>query len=226
MHSKGKNKTLFTVYALIMMCGVAWASVNKFSQDIRLPSQQVLEKQTVTDADLAVPSALVSAHAGVSGALVTITSFLTQPDVPRNIVVVAGGTSADIGTCTITATGKNIHNSTITETFAITANTAATQTGAKAFKSVSSVAIPAACEDSPYGATFSVGTGAKLGLNKCLDSADHFAWAGLDGAYEGTRPTVVADADEVEKNVATLSTALDGAKDANLFYIQNFRCRP
>ena len=45
-----------------------------------------------------------------------------------------------------------------------------------------------------------------------------------DGVYEGTRPTCVADADEVEKNVCDPNTAANGSVDFTFYFIQNFRC--
>ncbi len=55
-----------------------------------------------------------------------------------------------------------------------------------------------------------VGTGAKLGLPVCLDRNTVVA-AFLGGAREAVAPTVVVDADELEKNTVTLNSALNGS---------------
>jgi hypothetical protein len=192
-------------------------------RDIKPATQAMLEKQTVTAPLLAVTTRLKNAQATSATLVTTITSFVAQPDVPRNIVVTTGGTTADCKAANVTVTGTNFYGATISETFAIADNQAGATTGAKAFKTVSSVSIPA---QDGAGCTYSVGTGAKLGMKSCMDSEAHFFQAGLGGAFESTRPTVVASASAVESNTMTLSTALDGAKDVIAFYAQNFRCHP
>jgi hypothetical protein len=117
--------------------------------------------------------------------------------VPRNITVTPGGTTADVAAGNITVTGTNFYNEVITEDIAILANASTIVSGAKAFKTVTSVVFP--IQDGA-GATYTIGVGDVLGLKNCLDSAGDVAWAVFNNAYEGTRPTCVADADEVEKN--------------------------
>ncbi len=131
-----------------------------------------------------------------------------QPDVPRNITATAGGTGTDIGAVAVVVTGKNVWGQSITETLpAFTANTPGTVVGSKAFYSVDTVTIPA---HDGLGATTQVGTGAKLGLPTTL-SRNTVVAAYLGGTKEGTPPTVVVDADEVEKNTVTLNSALNGS---------------
>lgn len=202
--------------------------VERRSSDLRLPSQAVLEKQTITTPVVAAATRILSAHAGVTATSpVTVTTFAAQPDVPRNLTVTPSGTTADVTACTVTITGKDYWGATISENFAIT-NTQSTATvGVRAFKTVTSVLIPAACESGgTHAATWGVGIGSKLGLSKCMAAADSFFHAGLAGVKESTAPTIAADPTEVSKNTASLNGTLDGTKNVTLWFVQNFRCHP
>jgi hypothetical protein len=88
---------------------------------------------------------------------------------------------------------------------------------------VSQIVFPA---QDGAGATFDVGVLDALGLHRCMDATGHIIQATLDGTYEATRPTCLVDVDEVEKNTCDLDGTLDGAKDVEVFFIQNFRCLP
>lgn len=192
-------------------------------RDLKPATQMMVEKQTITTPALGNATVMKALTATSSSVTTNITTFLAQPDVPRNIVITTGGTTADCKLASVTVTGTNFYGATITEAFAIADNQAGATTGVKAFKTVSSVSIPA---QDGAGCTYSVGTGAKLGLKVCMATADHFFHAGLAGTKEATAPTVVADASHVEGNTAALSTALDGTKTVNLFFAQNFACHP
>lgn len=142
-----------------------------------------------------------------NGAQQVITTGITNPAVCRNVTATAGGTAGDIKAIAVVVAGTNIRGEAITETLpAFTENTAGTVVGNKAFKTVTSITIPA---HDGTGATTAVGTGAKLGLPVEMPR-DTVLNAYLNGVREGTRPTVAFDADEVEKNTVALSTALDG----------------
>lgn len=143
-----------------------------------------------------------------NGAQQVITTGITNPDVPRCITATAGGTSDDVKAIQVVIAGTNINGEAITETLpAFTVNTTGTVTGSKAFKTVTSITIPA---HDGTGATTAIGVGAKLGLPAAL-TRDTVLNAYLGGARESTRPTVTVDNDEVEKNVVTLNSALDGS---------------
>lgn len=208
----------------VSVCGHA-DRVEKRSRDLILPNQIVPVKQSIVNPALGAAGAILDDHAGnTSAAAVSVTSGITQPDVPRAVSITSGGTTNDVAACTITVSGTSIRNDSISEDFTFTANEAATKTGTKAFKTITQVAFPASCEDSPFGATWDVNTTDKLGLKHCLAAAGHLIMSVFDGAYEATRATVAADADEVEKNTADINGTLDGAKDLDLFYFQNYRC--
>lgn len=222
------RKEIFAfILGFVLITVAAHAAVERREFDLKLPSQQQVEKQTIPAPALGASGAVLNDNAGnTSAAAVLVSSGFTQPDVPRAISITPGGTTADVAACTITVTGKNIQNQTISDTFAFAANASTVTTGTKAFKSITSVSFPAACEDSPFGATWDVDTTDKLGLRRCMDKAGHALMTTFAGAYETTRATVTADNDEVEKNTVDPNGTLDATKDLEVFYFQNFRCKP
>lgn len=202
-------------------------SINVQRRDMKLASQVLLEKQTITDAEVADTDQVLETHAGPTAATaLVISSFTAQPDVPRNITITPTGTTTDVESCVITVAGTNFFGAAITEDLTFAANASTAQASAKAFKTVTSVSFPADCESGTFAATWIVGVGDVLGLKRCMDFAGHVAWASFDGVYEGTRATCVADADEIEKNTCDINGTLNGAKDIDIFFVQNFRCLP
>lgn len=219
-------KTLF-VLLFFMFTSTALAAVRPFYQDPKFPNAQVIWKQSIGTPAAASTTNVISGSAGAtSAAVVVISSGLTNPDVPRNLVITPGGTTADVGTCTITVSGTNIFGRAITEDFAFANNTSSATTGSKAFKTVSSLSFAASCEDGGFAATWSVGAGEKIGLNRCMDFAGFLVFSTAAGAYETTRPTVVADADEVEKNTADFNGTMNGSNAFYSFFLENFACKP
>lgn len=149
-------------------------------------------------------------HAAVTdtGSPQTITTGITNPPYPRNITATAGGTAGDIKAVQVVVTGTNYLDAVITETLpAFTVDTAGIVSGAKAFKTVTSYALPA---HDGTGATTALGFGDILGLPFLLQDGNSVLLATLAGVKEATPPTVVADVDEVEKNTVDLSSALNG----------------
>lgn len=158
-------------------------------------------------------------HAAVTdnGSEQTITTGITDPDVVRNVTATAGGTAGDIKAIQVVVTGTNIAGEVITETLpAFTVNTAGTVVGSKAFKTITSITIPA---HDGTGATTAIGTGSKLGLSHRLPLNTVLAgMTTFNGTREGVEPTVAVSSSAVESNTVDLDSALDGS-EANLFYI-------
>ena len=155
--------------------------------------------------------AIAAVHAAVTddGTAQTITSAITDPPTVRSITATAGGTAGDIKAIQVTVSGTNEDDATISEVLpAFSVNTAGTVVGAKAFKTVTSIVIPA---HDGTGATTSVGTGALLGLgfrmkrNTIID-------AYLADVREGTAPTVAVSASAIESNTMSLNSALDASE--------------
>lgn len=182
-----------------------------------------IEKHVAFTADAAASLEIVSAalgspalgtttavHAAVTdnGSPRVVTTAITNPPTPRNVTATAGGTNTDIKAISVTVKGTNAEGDPITEVLpAFTVDTAGTVVGSKAFVTVTEIDIPA---HDGTGATTAVGLGAKLGLGSKL-TRDSVLNAYLAGVREGTRPTVVIDNDEVEKNLVTLNSALNGS---------------
>lgn len=143
-----------------------------------------------------------------NGTQQVITSGLSNPPCPRNVTATAGGTAGDIKAIQVIVAGTNFLDEAITETLpAFTENTAGIVTGSKAFKTVTSVTIPA---HDGNGATTAVGFGDKLGLPYKL-AEDSVLYATHNGAREGTAPTVAFSSSAIESNTVDLNTALDGS---------------
>lgn len=211
------------LFLVSVFASMANAYVVPTYRDIKPSTQQMIEKQTITNPLLGTATRLSSAHATSSTLVTTITTFTAQPDVPRNIILTTGGTTSSCSATTVVVNGTNFYGKTLSENFTVTSTQNGVTTGAKAFASVTSIVIPAQTNGS--GCTMSFGTGTKLGLKSCMASADHFMHAGYGGVKETTAPTIaVGSATDVSQNTAILNSALDGAHTVILFYMQNFIC--
>jgi hypothetical protein len=221
-----KKIVFLLVFTLTTFSNLSEAA-KRYYEDAKFPTQQMVEKQTLTNPLGSSVARVSNDHAGItSTSAVTITSFDAQPDMSRNLTITPGGLTSHVGACTITISGTNIFGQSISETFSIDANESGTVTGSKAFKSVSSIAIPAGCEEEYKAATWDFGIGTKLGVKNCMSNAGDIFFSLLNGAKEGTAPTMAVDADEVEKNTSTFNGSLDGSNDYVLYFMQNYQCNP
>lgn len=218
--------TLLTVLSFITITASA-APVKRLAQPVKIPSQEVLEHQTIVTPILADDDRVLTTNAGpTSAAVVAVTSFTAQPDVARNITITPTGTTTDVEACNVTVSGTNIFGKPISEVLAFLANASTATAGLKAFKTVTSVSWAANCESGGFAATWTIGVGDVLGLNRCMANAGSLGWTAFNGAFETTRATTVADSNEVEKNTIDVNGTLDGAKSVEAFYVQNFGCFP
>ncbi len=141
-----------------------------------------------------------------SGEAQIITEGITQPDVPRNITVTAGGEEADIKAIKVTVKGTDAAGNEITEEIGpFTVNTAGTKSGTKAFKTITSITIPAHDGEE---ATTAVGVGEVLGLGVTL-ARNSVERTFLNGTLEGTAPTVKTSGTAVEANTIDLNSTLN-----------------
>jgi hypothetical protein len=151
----------------------------------------------------------------------TITSGITNPDVPRALTITTGGTTADIAAGAVEITGTNVEGKTIVESFVMADNLNGSVTGIQAFKSVTSIVFPAADGTS---ATISVGTSNKLGVNHRLipgkTSVGILSDADIDGTnpVQQGQPTVVTDGEQVEYNLVTPATTPGGTTFLVIYY--------
>jgi hypothetical protein len=157
-------------------------------------------------------TAVLGATNASASADVTVTSGITDPDVPRALSVTVGGTASSVQACSIVVTGTNVEGKIITESFITTIATTGTINGSKAFQSVTSVLIP---KQVGSGVTVAVGTRNILGVRHRLFNQNTTV-----KVYSGTttygaltlqaQPTVVAHSADIEKNTVAPATTPDG----------------
>lgn len=219
----------FSMLAVLALFAVnASAAIHPYYQDIKLPTQSMVEHQQIVNPAAAGTADILSAHAGnTSAAAATASTFVAQPDVPRNLVVTPGGTTADVARCNLVVSGTNIFGAAMSETIFVENNQANASVGALAFKTVSSVVFPANCEDGGFAATWSIGYGEKLGVKRCMDAAGAIFFSLLNNAKEATAPTMAVGANaSVAGTTADFVGTMNGTNDFDLFFVQNFRCLP
>lgn len=170
-------------------------------------SECKLAKLAWSAAQAAAPAVAVHAAITSNGSTtVTTTTGFTQPSCARNLVITPAGTTASVKAGNVTVYGTNMADEAISEAFAFLAAANSATTGAKAFKTVTSVVIPA---QDGAGATFAVTTGAKLGLpfklakNPCVKAV-------FGTANDSGLPTMAMSTTALESNTAIFATTLDG----------------
>lgn len=140
-----------------------------------------------------------------------VTTAITNPDVPRTVT--AKGNASGI-TGNLVIAGTNVEGDAITDTIAL--NGTAEVEGIKAFKTVTSITVPAKTNSS--GDTASVGWAKKLGLPHIVDNAALLLVKLFDGSADSG--TLAVDADEIEKNLFALNGTPNGAKLVDLYYLK------
>lgn len=208
----------------VALTSTAHATPQRLIRDLKLPSQVMLEHDLFTTPIVATTNQILTTNAGpTSTAAVTVSSFTHQPDVPRNITITPTGTTGDVEACAIVVTGTNVKGATISETLTFLADASTAQTGSKAFATVTSVLWPANCESGGFAATWIIGVGSKLGLNHCVAAAGNIFKANFNGANE-TIGTTAVSATAVESNTYITTGTMDGTKNSDLYYVQNYQC--
>lgn len=150
-------------------------------------------------------SAILAATNG-SATAQTVTAGITQPDVPR--VLSLSPTANTTGSpLTVVVTGTNVEGKVMTQNFIIPVNSTSLVNGTKAFKYVTSVAIPG----NTSGLTITIGTLNILGLKHRIFNQNTTV-----KVYSGTTaygaltlqgvPTVVANEPDIELNTVQPAT--------------------
>lgn len=202
--------SLFLLVLIPLFAVGAWYPINPRNGEMQTDAGGTVRAQQCHVAhyrwaspDVAAATAVcdVTPTAGVARLVTGAT--LSQPDVCRNLVVKAPTSYSGV----VDVTGTSFSGAVITEAFTLSGTD--TTTGAKAFKTVTAVEVPA-------GEQIQVGIGDKLGLPYRSAFTTVFStW--LDNTLEGTAPAVVRDADELEKNTLDLNSALNN-KQVDLFF--------
>ena len=170
----------------------------------------------------AAAAAVRAAITGSSSAATTITTGISNPDVPRNLTVTPGGTTADVAAGDVVITGTNVEGKVITESFTFTANQSTAVVGNKAFKTVTSILVH---QQDGAAATFTIGTGVKLGINmRNLSSMPiqvmTISALGVEALEAASASAFSSSA--VEDNTVTTTTAPDGAVGFRV-YVLNYK---
>lgn len=169
-----------------------------------------IELSALFEAPLAATTASVLAATTLTAEVQSITEGITQPDMPRALVLtptMAGETLAG----DVVVHGTDIEDNVISETFAL-AN-GASVTGAKAFKTITSIDLPVLTTEADAVA---FGLTAKLGFPALL-TEDTIYISLVDGVQE-THPTVVVHATDIAQVLCTPNTAPNGSRDFKFFY--------
>ena len=174
---------------------VAWG----FTAHIHVPGAEAPAADTTS----------VLAATALTATTQTITTGITNPGVPRSVQVV-GNTAGMTGNVTVKGTAYD--GSAISETFALNGTT--TVAGTAAFATVTEIDLPV---QTGAGDTVSVGAGDALGIPYKL-TVNTVQFAVLNGAKEGTAPTVSVDPTNIQNNTVTLASALD-AHDVDVYLI-------
>lgn len=161
-----------------------------------------------------VAKSAVLPHAAITllATVQTITTGITQPDFPR-VLTIKGTKAGGALTGNVVLTGTNIRDEVITDTIAL--NDDNEVAGVKAFKTLTSIALPVRAT---AGDTVSIGRSDKLGLDRVMGGNETIAYT-VDGVKETTLPTVTFDASDISKNTVIFNTALTNTKAYVLGYI-------
>lgn len=157
-------------------------------------------------------TAILAATAG-SLSSQTVTTGITNPDVPRALKVITGGTAGHINAGRVIVNGVNSEGKVISEAFATTLTTATTINGALAFARVTSIVID---PQLGVGMTVSVGTQNKLGIKHRLFPSNTTVKVYTNTTAYGALtlqgvPTVTADNTSIENNLVLPATTPDGS---------------
>lgn len=172
------------------------------AQHMQTPNGYVKRQQWTAPA-AASATKILSAHS-LDGS--TVTTFAAQPDVPRNVQIVASGAT----TANVTINGLDIRGGSISETLALNGTTAVL--GSKAFASITSIVLPT------VGATtINVGTSVKLGLDRnLLESSVIDSYT--DGTRDTTAPTVAASGSMGDSNISSNTISFNTAPNGTHNY--------
>lgn len=178
---------------------------NKLQSDVTEVTVQedFVAHVTLTPAAVSA-TGVMAATALAVGAQAGFTTGITSPVTPRNVT--AKGNASGI-TGDVVIHGTNMNGEVISDTIALSG--ASEVAGVKAFKTVTSVDLPA--ETHAGTDTVSLGLGGKIGMNHKL-AVNTVVAAAYNKVREATAPTVAVSATAIESNTILLNTALAGAE--------------
>lgn len=151
----------------------------------------------------------VHAAIALTASTQTITTSITNPDFPR-IVTIKGNASGITGNVVIT--GTNYVGAAISDTIAL--NGATEVLGVKAFKTVTSIALPV--EVHAGTDTVSIGVGNKIGFPIAIPNASVVIAKTFDGSADSSTITAAAT---VEGSLAAVAGTFNGTKIYKLVFL-------
>lgn len=211
---------------LALLSTPAFAAIHPYYEDIKLPTQQMIEKQSWAAPVTASSTYILSQNDGItSAAAATVSSFLAQPDFPRNLTLTASGPDYNKqAACSVVVNGTDYFNHAITESLVLAAGQSTVVTGSRAFRSVTSVVFPSTCESSAYTVKYNLGVGTKLGLKRCMKDAGGAFHAAADGVKETTAPTMAAASSVISDNTVITNTAPNSSRNFDMYFAQDYTC--
>jgi hypothetical protein len=191
--------------------GKRWMIGGKIGRpgDLRLDELQsaLVQHYQITPAS-ATATAIHAAVTLADGEPTTVTTEITNPDVPRTVTI--KGNAAGI-TGDVVITGTNILDGEITDTIALNGSTEVE--GVKAFKTVTQIVLPARTQAAD---TVSVGMAKKFGMPHIVAYPLCVIVKLFNGAADSGSLAVDAD---IEKNLFALNGAPNGTKIVDLYYL-------
>ncbi len=160
-----------------------------------------LQKVDYQLSPVAISNTAVLASTTLTAQVQTITTGITNPDYPRNVVV-KGAVATSTGN--VVVAGTDFAGAILSETIALSGTNVVA--GLKAFATVTQIVLPVT---SGAGDGVSIGVGSKLGLPYTL-TKNTIGKAFNNNVVESTNPTVTVDAVNICNNTVTLATALAG----------------
>ena len=187
--------------------------LSKLSAYIRTAAGVTVDRHSVFHYDVvgaAAGAEIIKASVTLSTAAQTITTFDSQPDIPRQILLTKNA-NATAGNVVIT--GTNIANAVITETIALPLGDTV-EVSTKAFKTITSIVYPIRTAPADW---------IKVGTNQCIGLPDWFPVDSImrvlfDGA--SVAYTLTGDSNEVEKNLLLpTGTTFDDSKVLHIWWV-------
>ena len=158
---------------------------------------------------------------GTSAAVTITAGQLTAPDFPRTICVYATGSASHISATQCIIAGTDIDDNSISDKItAFAVNTVSTVYSTKAFKTITSVVVPA---QSAKSVQIGIGGGPSLGLDrKCKGGMDALvgAWKGTTGEA-ATATAGTSSSATISLGTINFSTAYDGSSTYGCWYVTN-----
>jgi zona occludens toxin (predicted ATPase) len=158
-------------------------------------------KVVAADTDGLLDGTALPAAAGV------VSTFLNPMPYAMNVTMVCSGTQTGVAT----VYGTDISDNQISEAFTLVSDTPVV--GAKAFKTVTSIALPIKVASE----TIDVGWGVKFGIPYKLTHTGQVIVKLFNKAAD--TGTVTANATDLAKNVLALNGTADGAKDIDMYIL-------